>query len=177
MQNIARLLFVPLGLFSFSYTSVTRAEEQLPQRKPGLWEIRVGNGKVAGPPPTKQCIDAQTDAEMQAMGTEMSQMCTKRSLRREGDTYIANSECTLGPTKVKSHSETSGDFSSSYTVRVQSTFEPPLMGMKDTNTFMTATWVGPCAAGQAPGDIILSDGMKMNIKSMKDLKMPGRKTK
>jgi hypothetical protein len=42
---------------------------------------------------------------------------------------------------------------------------------------MTAKWLGPCAAGQRPGDMIMPNGMKMNIldlqKGMRPPGMPG----
>ena len=30
-------------------------------------------------------------------------------------------------------------------------------------SFVAAKWLGPCKAGQEPGDIIMSNGMKMNV--------------
>ena len=32
---------------------------------------------------------------------------------------------------------------------------------------LAATWVGPCAAGQRPGDMIMGNGMTVNILDMK----------
>ena len=66
----------------------------------------------------------------------------------------------------------SGDFNSAYTVKVESKQEggqsmpgmPPGAGaMKMT---IDAKWLGPCAAGQKPGDMIMSNGMKMNVRDM-----------
>jgi len=28
---------------------------------------------------------------------------------------------------------------------------------------ITAKWLGPCAAGDKPGDVIMSNGVKMNV--------------
>jgi hypothetical protein len=35
---------------------------------------------------------------------------------------------------------------------------------------MSATWIGPCKAGQKAGDIIMPGGLKMNIKDMQKLR-------
>ena len=31
---------------------------------------------------------------------------------------------------------------------------------------MEARWTGPCTAGQKPGDIIMGNGMKMNVRDL-----------
>jgi hypothetical protein len=31
---------------------------------------------------------------------------------------------------------------------------------------MEAKWVGPCAKGQRPGDVIMPGGIKINVKQM-----------
>jgi hypothetical protein len=34
---------------------------------------------------------------------------------------------------------------------------------------IAAKWIGACAAGQRPGDIIMSNGMKMNVIDMQKM--------
>ena len=60
-----------------------------------------------------------------------------------------------------------GSFDSAYTVKVTSKREggPSLPGLPaggETRMSLQGTWLGPCAAGQRPGDIIM-DGHRMNI--------------
>ena len=62
----------------------------------------------------------------------------------------------------------SGDFNSAYTVEVTSTREAarPLPGVApggETHMKIAANGSAPCAAGQRPGDIIMSNGMTMNV--------------
>ena len=64
----------------------------------------------------------------------------------------------------------SGDFDRAYTIAVHSrpagreaqgsapSGEPQMT--------MEAKWVGPCKAGQKPGDMMMSNGMKMNVLEM-----------
>ena len=61
-----------------------------------------------------------------------------------------------------------GSFDSAYTVEVTSTREGghPLPGVAPgaaTHMKIAATWLGPCAAGMKPGDMIMANGMKLNI--------------
>ena len=41
-----------------------------------------------------------------------------------------------------------------------------MMGMSEMKSKLSARWVGPCEADQKPGDIIMPNGMKMNMKTM-----------
>jgi hypothetical protein len=36
------------------------------------------------------------------------------------------------------------------------------------NMTITAKWLGPCEAGQKPGDLILPGGMKINLRDMQN---------
>ena len=56
-----------------------------------------------------------------------------------------------------------GSFDTSYKADINATYDPPLMGMKEGRTLVEARWVGPCKADQRPGDVILSNGMKINM--------------
>ena len=61
-----------------------------------------------------------------------------------------------------------GDFNSAYTVEVTSKREGgrPIPGVApggETHMKIAATYIGACAAGQRPGDVIMSNGMTMNI--------------
>jgi hypothetical protein len=40
------------------------------------------------------------------------------------------------------------------------------MGRKDGLTIIEARWTGPCKADQKPGDMIMPNGMKINIKQI-----------
>jgi hypothetical protein len=37
---------------------------------------------------------------------------------------------------------------------------------------MSAKWLGPCAAGQRPGDMIMPNGMKINIPDLQKRGIP-----
>ena len=152
-----------------------------PARKPGLWEIKMEHKGARGGQIVKQCIDAETDAKMLqmsgAMGENIGMVCSKKDIRKEGAKYIAESDCAMGGTRTVTKTIISGDFNSTYNADTTVTHEPPRMGNAVTKMVQTAKWAGPCAAGQKPGDIIMPNGMKINMAEMeelskKPLKMP-----
>ena len=146
-------------------TAPTLAAE-LPSRKPGLWEIKIGieNRNAAGPT-MRQCIDAATDQAMQSSADQIAQQtCAKRDVQRTANVIIIDSTCTVAGKTATSHAVVTGSFDSSYTMTVTSKGE----GLPGGGTTMTvsAQWLGACAADQKPGDMIMANGMKMNIIEM-----------
>jgi hypothetical protein len=152
------------------------AQDQMPSRKAGLWEMTMTfEGRGAPPQTMQQCIDASTDKAMQDMsqGTR-GQSCSKREMKKVGDTIVFDSVCNTGAGTATSHGVVSGDFNSAYTVKINSKREggPPNMPA-ETNMTVAAKWVGACKADQKPGDIIMANGMKMNVTDMQKGGPPG----
>ena len=140
-----------------------------PARKPGLWEIQTGDGTAAkGASQTiQQCIDAASDKALRDMGQGMGKdMCSKQELRSDGGKLVMDSVCKIGNTVATSHAVLSGDFGTAYRMESKSTYNPPLMGRAEGASVMEARWIGPCKADQKPGDMVMSNGMKMNVLDM-----------
>jgi hypothetical protein len=141
-----------------------------PARKPGLWEMSMDMGGGASKRPTQvtqQCMDAASDKAMREIGEGMSKgRCSKQDMRNEGGKIIVDTVCRMevaNNTVATTHSVMSGDFNSAYHVESKSRYSPPLMGRAEGSIVIDAKWIGPCKAGQKPGDVIMSNGMKMNL--------------
>jgi hypothetical protein len=139
---------------------------ELPTRKAGLWEVKMSfENRNAAAPTIQQCIDAATDQMMQSSAGPFAQAaCSKRDVQRSGNTVTIDATCALAGKTATSHSVITGSFDSAYTMTVTSESEG-LPGGKMTMT-MAAKWLGPCAADQKPGDMIMGNGIKMNILEM-----------
>jgi hypothetical protein len=142
----------------------------LPQRKPGLWEIKLAFEGRPGTQSIQQCIDPETDAIMQSSATNIgSQNCSKRDIVKSGDTMTIDSVCTVAGREASSHAVVKGSFDSNYTMTVSSKSDAGPI-----NLTVTGKWLGPCEAGQKPGDLILPGGIKLNLKEMgKSMPTPG----
>jgi len=158
-------LLIMLGLA----LSVTPAAAQdMPARKVGLWEMTMTfEGRGAPPQTMQQCIDAATDKAMQDMSAGVrGQSCSKREMKKVGNTIVFDSVCSMGGGTTTSHGVVSGDFNSAYTVKINSKREggPAVPNMPaETNMTIESKWLGACKADQKPGDIIMANGMKMNV--------------
>jgi hypothetical protein len=144
----------------------------LPARKPGLWEVKMTFvGRNIPVQTIRECIDAQTDKLMNSnfSGAAVGQVCSKQELTRSGATLTVDSICTINGATTTSHAVVTGSFDSGYTVDVNSTREggPPLPGVANgahtSHMTVAANWLGPCQPGQRPGDMMMGNGITMNV--------------
>jgi len=137
------------------------------------------------PPQTmQQCIDAATDKMMNSIsGGFQKDMCSKQDMRKVGSTIMVDSVCQVGPMSITSQAVITGDFNSAYTVKITSKRSggPSIPGMPadgSSNMTLEAKWQGACKAGQQPGDIIMADGRKVNVRDFQNVPgMGGRPQK
>jgi uncharacterized protein DUF3617 len=139
---------------------------EMPTRKAGLWEIKTSLESRGGAGMTvQQCIDAATDQMMMSSGGPLAQQaCPKRDVQRSGNTVTIDSTCTFKDRTATTHAVITGSFDSAYTMTVTSQSDA-LPGGK-MNMTMMGKWLGPCAADQKPGDMIMGGGLKLNILEM-----------
>jgi len=164
-----RRLFVILTA-SLLCTSAAFAVD-LPARKPGLWELKMNlNNPKIPPQVVQQCIDAATDKQMLSnFGGAAQRTCQRETTTRTSGEYVIDSVCTIaGGATTNTHTVISGDLSSAYTMRSNAKRQggPEVPGRPargETHIVVEAKWLGPCGPGQRPGDMIMGNGMKINI--------------
>jgi hypothetical protein len=115
----------------------------------------------------KECIDSATDAKMMQMGTDISKSmngtCSQQELKQTASGFESNSECKMLGSTIKSKATFTGDFKRSYFGEIVSTYTPPLMGQSTSTTKISAKHTGACGSDMKPGDIIMANGIKMNM--------------
>lgn len=159
---------LPLVAAAIAVCATSAGAQELPARKPGLWEMTT---QFTGRAPqfSKHCIDATTDKAMNAWGGATRGTCSKHDVKNLPGTITIESICQAGAVTTKSFALINGSFDVAYTVTLTTRVEggPPPPGMPhESHTTISARHAGPCAADQKPGDIIMSNGTKMNILDM-----------
>jgi hypothetical protein len=145
------------------------AAADLPKRKPGLWEIATEISMMPGQKMlARQCIDEHTDADLLARSSAQRAQCSPPQISRTGGGFVVDLSCKVQHSTATTHGVFTGSFETSYAGRLETTYAPPLHGMAATTTALEAKWVGPCAAGQKPGDTeVLMPGMRgLNLNEM-----------
>jgi hypothetical protein len=142
-----RLLFAIPILAIVGVTPACGAE--MPARKAGLWEIKMSFENRNVPAQTlKQCIDAGSDRLMPAGAASAQSNCSKRDVQRSGDTTTIEATCTTAGKTTHTRVVITGNLENAYTMTLTSEGDA-IPGGKSSMT-MSATWLGPCAAGQKP---------------------------
>jgi Protein of unknown function (DUF3617) len=169
MGRIGALLFLFVGVVGVVGGAAAAVVEP-PARKAGLWEVKTTSAEGRSVS-IQQCVDAQTDQAMQASaGAGTQRDCAKRDVQKSGDTTTIDSVCTVAGKTRTAHVVIVGSFDSGYTMTITSKGE----GAAARTVSMAAKWLGPCTADQKPGDMIMPNGMKMNILDMqKGMHPPG----
>lgn len=172
IRSRALRLIITVAAAGVAATLAARADE-LPTRKPGLWEIRMLDTatKAAGMT-MQQCTDAATDKDLTSNLSPMAkQTCSKNDVRKTAAGYMTDAVCTVNGMSMTSHSDVTGDFNSAYTVHVTSKVSgAPANVPQETTMTVEAKWLGPCKPDQKPGDIVMPGGFKINIVDMQKLK-------
>jgi hypothetical protein len=154
----------------------------MPARKAALWEIKMNfEGRHLPAQVVRHCVDQATDKLMNAQyGGAGQGACSKQDMKNSGGTITIDSVCTFGDTTTTSHAVITGSFDSAYTMNVTSTREGgrPLPGVApgaESHMSIEAKHLGPCEAGQRPGDMIMSNGVKVNILDLPKMGAPPKR--
>ena len=142
--------------------------DDFPARKPGLWQVDMA--MAGGPMPPQQmkmCVDQSTDAEMFKMGMNASQgMCDKPDIHRSGSTVTISTVCRMGESQMATQAVTKFTGDTAYHTEANTKFTPPMHGREQSIVTQDARWTGPCPADMVAGDVMMPNGMKMNMKQM-----------
>lgn len=137
------------------------AADTLPPRKPGLWESKTDAEGAAMT--VKQCIDAKTDelAKSAVSGPGgAGSTCSKSTTTRTAAGYETETACKIGAISTEGRGLITGDFDSAIRMEMTTTLTgiPGQAQPMTRKTVIESRWLGPCEAGQKPGDIIMGDG-------------------
>jgi hypothetical protein len=158
MLRIATALILALSCAAPAF-----AAEEL-SRKAGLWEVktRIDNNADAPARVVQQCIDASTDAKLQSVaGPLNAAACESRDVQHAAGATTIDFKCNVAGKPATAHTVVSGSLDSAYTMTVTAQSEAIPNG-KMVMT-MDGKWLGACTADQKPGDVIMANGVKINV--------------
>jgi hypothetical protein len=157
-----------ISLLALSFVAVAaQAQEGLPKRKPGLWEVtmQMRGAEAAGMPATnsQQCVDDKTDEAMQRKGMSGDGQadCRQTGFKKIAGGFETSAECRSAEGLATVNSRVTGDMGSRYAIDNTVMFSPPRHGMSEVRMQGTAQHGGACPAGMKPGDVRMG-GMPAN---------------
>ena len=136
---------------------------QRPHPKVGLWRMSITSD--AGPGiafSAAICLDEKTEsAGFMANPRAHASNCEEpKYAANPGGGVVFDETCKVSQRTIISHGVITGDFTSAYAADVTTSMDPPLPGgMGGGHSRIQAQWVGPCPAGQRPGQMT---GLKLS---------------
>src|SRR5207237_1977878 len=127
------------------------------------------NSRIKDRPPQKAsiCLDASLQQDMIKMSIgAMQGMCSKLDKRYVGNTFTGEATCKFGDSTMKSRSVMTMTGDTAYHTEAHASFDPPIGGLAQSDTVIDGRHIGACAPGMQPGDMIMANGQKMNIRNM-----------
>jgi hypothetical protein len=161
-----QLLALGFSFAALALAGAAASADELPLRKPGLWEMKVVKVGSDLPSVTMQhCTDATVDKDMvDSISPLIKRVCSKKDVQKTATGYVSDSVCTIAGATVASHSDIVGDFNSAYTVTTKAHLDKGPDSVRDTTTEIDAKWLGECKPDQKPGDVVMPGGIKINVK-------------
>lgn len=154
-----------LGLFIS--TAWAEVPKDMPKRKSGLWDLSMKIDSNSAAMRMQQCVDEKSDNLMQQQGEKQSKAnCSKNTFSKTGNRVTSESVCKIGETTATTKAVFSGDFSTAYRGEINSSYSPPMHGLTSSHQIIEAKWIGPCKAGQKPGDVMMPGMGAMNPAEM-----------
>jgi hypothetical protein len=145
---------------------------EAPHRRAGLWEQTISNdGKALPMGAMRFCIDAASEAKVKDFGSsgfaqKAESNCSQHSVSRglDGSWHFATTCQIASGGTIVSDGTASGDFSSGYKMHMETTTTGATYAAANGHHVIeiAGRWAGPCPAGMAGGDVMLSNGMKIN---------------
>jgi len=166
-MKLQSVLLSGAGALLLAMAAATSAvADELPQRKAGLWEIKMTHAKGAQGSPARQCTDASFEKEAGVFADQMM-TCSKRDIRKTAAGYTVDSECKIMGMTTTSRTEITGDFNSAYKMKQTARTQGGIAGKagQDSDMMIEGKWLGPCPAGWKPGDMEV-DGKRMSLKEI-----------
>ncbi len=167
-------LWLPLVAFALACPTIATSAEDaasLPLRKAGLWQLKTTMDAAGRPHEQtfKLCIDdAMEKQTAQASDMDHKENCSRYEVKRENDTTTMEAECIFNSATVQSHTEMSGDFQSSFHIKINSTTLPPAKGEQSSIPIkrvidQDGSYLGADCAGLQPGEAMGEDGNKVMV--------------
>ena len=164
MRSLALLLVTVLTV-----TAALAQAEELPKRKPGLWELRVFSEdsqlmRAAREMvnTAKMCIDEAADEEL-AKAYDPCDPPLFFALYAPQFTKEVICEADEPGFKAISRATITFAGNTTYRVEVRTRLEPARKGEGEIVGGREGKWVGECPADMRPGDIVTGDNPKLNV--------------
>lgn len=151
------LLGALLGPLLLTGIATTVRASDFPKRQAGLWEIQSEVSRAAGLAPAQQCVGPNSDTAREHLDRTIGRRgyCDLSPFtRNENNVWIAQSTCRHRRKVVITRKIATGDFLTNYRIDTIVRSRRKRRTRTLVQDILQARYLGPCLAGQRPGDLI-----------------------
>jgi hypothetical protein len=143
---------------------------ELPQRQAGKWKLDTAMDEGRGPKSQSltMCITEELEKSTVAAAKSSHQAnCSRYDIKRDGDKTLVESECAYAVDKVTSSTEMTGDFKTSFNVKIATTTITTPPAGKPIRRERTITQIGAYLGADCgdikPGEAVSEDGSRVMV--------------
>ena len=165
-RTLVALLGWTMFALAFSVPAYAASTLEVPPLRPGLWEATTASANRSQPQPavTRMCIDKQTQRRvLEQLAFAAPRMCSRNQYGMRGGRFMTDSSCTLGASTIEGRTETTFLRDTAYRTEVVGRVGPTGRVAETQTTVIDGRHVGPCPAGMKPGDLVLPNGLTLNL--------------
>jgi Protein of unknown function (DUF3617) len=158
-----------LVVLAFTAPAFAAAPADVPSLRPGLWEATAASASRTPPRPavTRMCLDKHTQRNvLEQLVFAMPRMCSRYRYEMRGGRFVTDSSCTLGASTIEGRTETTFFRDTAYHTEVVGRVGPTGRLAEQQRAVIDARHVGACPAGMKPGDMVLPNGLTLNLVQM-----------
>jgi hypothetical protein len=110
------------------------------------------------------CIDKHTQRNvLEQLALAMPRMCARYQYGMRGGRFVTDSSCTLGASTIEGRTETTFFRDTAYRMEVVGRVGPTGRAAETQKAVIDGRHVGACPAGMKPGDMVLPNGLTINV--------------
>lgn len=135
-------------------------------RKPGLWDIAIWKDgqTIMRAIHVQQCSDVKSEPDVMLSLLPGQENCDKPEAIRSSKGMTIKTRCKVHDSDVDGEMAMTGDFSKLYRGRTRVSFTRGFTAAKQGESInFEARWLGACKPGMTPGDMVLSNGITVNV--------------
>lgn len=160
----ARFLCAIASVVSIAFIPVHAKE--VGWRKAGLWEVAIWKDGESETQAVKvhQCSETKSEPDILLSIVPGQERCSPLKSARSGKSRVVTTQCLVHNTIVKTRLAMEGNFEASYAGGFEVQYLPEVPGVpKPKGMQFRSTWLGACPAGMKSGDMVLSNGITVNV--------------
>ena len=138
----------------------------VPPLRAGLWEATTvsASGPQPRPAVTRMCLDKHTQRNvLDQLALAAPRMCARYQYGMRSGRFVTDSSCTLGASTIEGRTETTFLRDTAYHMEVVGRVGPAGRAGQMQKAVIDGRHVGTCPAGMKPGDMVLPNGLTLNV--------------